>query len=123
VRLPDIRRLAAIDLHGAHGTRARRRVILAEFGFGAVGGTGLGVFVAAAGLGVGWTIFGVWLAGTCLNYVPLALQAVSLSRPGRLAAELGGADVRSELRRYTKAQFWIVVPLLFCVLAIVQRRG
>ena len=41
----DVRRLAALDLHGVAGTR-RRRLIRAEFVVGAVGCTGLGVWVA-----------------------------------------------------------------------------
>jgi hypothetical protein len=42
----DVRRLAALDLHGVAGTRRRRRLIRAEFVLGAVGCTGLGVGVA-----------------------------------------------------------------------------
>ncbi len=118
----EIRRLAAVDMYGARGTMLRRRVIVAEFVLGAVLGTALGVAVAASASALGWRVFGVWLAGGCLNYVPLALHAISLLRPGRLEAELAGVDVRQELRYYTKAQVWIVVPLLFVVLAIAQLR-
>jgi hypothetical protein len=123
MRPPDLRRLAAVDMVGGGWTRLRRRVILAEFVLGAAVGTALGVLVAVSASTLGWIVFGVWIAGACLNYVPLALHALSLSRPGRLEAELAGADVRSELRRYTKAQLWIVVPLLFVAVAPFQRRG
>jgi hypothetical protein len=119
----DVRRLAAVDMHGARGTTLRRRVIVAEFVLGAVLGTALGVAAAASASTIGWLLLGLWLAGACLNYVPLALHAISLSRSARLEEELAGVDVRRELRYYTKAQLWIAVPLLLDVLAIAQLRG
>jgi uncharacterized membrane protein len=116
----DLRRLAAVDMHGARGSLLRRRVIVAEFVLGAVVGTALGVAVAASASSAGWRVFGLWLVGACVNYVPLALHAISLSRPGRLDAELAGVDVPDELRYYTKAQLWIAVPALFVVLGVTQ---
>ncbi len=118
----DIRRLAAVDMHGSRGTQRRRRIIVAEFVLGAVVGTGIGVAIAVTAPSLGWRVFGVWIAGACLNYIPLALHALDLSRRRRLAAELDGVDVPAELRYYTKAQFWVAVPLLFVVLALVQQR-
>jgi hypothetical protein len=121
--LVDVRRLVAVDMHGSRGTLFRRRVILAEFVLGAILGTAVGVLVTAAATTLGGRVFGLWIAGACLNYVPLALHAISLSRPGRLDFELAGADIQHELRRYTRSQFWIAVPLLFVVLAVLQRRA
>ncbi|HEY7266275.1 MAG TPA: hypothetical protein VH501_01145 [Solirubrobacterales bacterium] len=118
----DVRRLAAVDMYGAAGSRIRRRVILAEFLLGAVIGSALGLFVLVAT--GGWmAVFGAWLLGACLNYVPLSLHALDLSRPGALERELRGVEVRAELRHYTKAQIWLFVPLVLVVLAIAQRRG
>jgi hypothetical protein len=54
----DIGRLAAVDMHGAHGTLLRRRIILSEFVLGAIAGTGLGAFLAVASSSVGWIVFG-----------------------------------------------------------------
>jgi hypothetical protein len=116
-----VRRLAAVDMHGAHGTRRRRRIITAEFVLGAVVGVALGALVIAGSDTIGLRLFGAWLVGVCLNYVPLALYALVLLRPGGLKDELAGVDVRSELRHYTVAQLWIAVPLLFVVLALLQR--
>ncbi len=90
---------------------------------GAVVGTGVGVLVAVSASSLGWRLFGVWVAGVGLNYVPLALHALSLSRGGSLAGELAGIDIPHHLRRYTKTQLWIVVPLLFAVLAVAQSAG
>jgi hypothetical protein len=118
----DARRLAAIDMHGAAGTSLRRRLIFAEFVLGAVGGLALGLWVATAASSGAAQLVGAWVAGVGVNYVPLALFAASLSRPGALNAELAGADVRAELRRYSYMQLWIVVPLLLAVLALRQTR-
>lgn len=118
----DVRRLAAVDMFGGRGTRRRRIVVVSEFVLGAVCGTVLGLVAATATSSLGWQVFGAWVAGACLNYVPLALHALSLLPGRRLEAELEGVDVRSELRYYTAAQLWIAVPLLFVALALVQLR-
>src|SRR5215472_19112271 len=73
VALVDVRRLAAIDMHGLAGTRLRRRVILAEFIAGAVGCLVIGLLTATRAPGLGWHVLGVWLAGVGVNYIPLAL--------------------------------------------------
>jgi hypothetical protein len=119
----DVRRLAAVDMHGAAGTRRRRRLVRAEFVLGAAGGIGLGVWAAAAAATAGWQLFGVWVAGIGVNYAALAWQAALLSRPGALEAELAGADLSRDLRRYSYLQLWVVVPLLLAVLALFQRNS
>jgi hypothetical protein len=118
----DVRRLAAVDMHGLEGRSYRARVILAEFVLGALVCVGLGLWLATQS-GVGSLIFGLWLAGAGLNYVPLSLHAIWFSRPGRLEAELAGADIRAELRYYTKAQLWVFVPLALVVFALRRGRG
>jgi hypothetical protein len=117
-----VRRLAAIDMHGLAGTVLRRRVILAEFIFGAAGCVVLGLLAATRAANPGWRLVGLWLVGIGINYVALALHAVSLSRTGALDAELEGVEVGSELRRYGLLQFWIAMPLLLAVLAVRQAR-
>ena len=113
----DVRRLAALDMWGSAGSMRRRRIIRAEFVIGVVGCTSLGLL--AIGRGSGWmVVLGIWLVGAGVNYVPLALHAQSLSRPGVLEAELAGVDVRSELRRAGLQQFWIAVPLAVAVFAL-----
>jgi len=113
----DVRRLAALDMHGLAGSRLRRSIIRAEFVLGAVVGVGVGIWVAVAGTTVGSQVFGAWIIGAGVNYAALAWQAVLLSRPGALEAELAGVDLGRELRRYSVLQFWIVVPVLLAVLA------
>jgi len=118
----DVRLLAALDLHGVRGTPFRRRIILAEFIGSLCAGVGIGVWIASAGGSLGWRVFGAWVAGVGLNYLPLTLHALSLLRGDRLVRELAGVDVGGELRRYSALQFWLAVPLLFVALALVQLR-
>jgi hypothetical protein len=117
----DVRRLAAVDMYGL-GTPLRRRVILVEFVLGATVGVALGVLAILIAPGPRGWLFGVWLTGVCLNYVPLAIHAARLHRPGVLEAELAGVDIPRELRHYTVVQLWILVPLLMVVLDLIQRR-
>lgn len=107
-------------MHGSAGSTRRRRIILAEFLIGAVVCIGLGLWALSPG-GMAATLFGLWLIGCGINYVPLSLHALSLSRPGALDAELRGVDIRSELRYYTRTQVWVFVPLAIVVLALLQR--
>jgi hypothetical protein len=116
----DVRRLAAIDMHGSKGSGLRSRIIVAEFVLGAVLLPVLGVGAVVSASGVGWTIFGLWLVGTGLNYVPLAYHAISFARRGTLGNELDGVDVPQELRYYTKAQAWVFVPLALVWFAVRQ---
>jgi hypothetical protein len=114
----DVRRLAAIDMYGTRGTTRRRRIILAEFVAGVVVMVAFGVWLAAYASGLGGRAFGIWMIGAGLNYGPLAVYAIALSRAGALDAELAGVDTDRELRRYSGLQFWIFVPLSLVVFAV-----
>ena len=65
-------------------------------------------------------VIGAWLVGIALNYVPLAFHAFRLSRHGALEAELAGVDARTELRRYSRRQFVIAIPLALLVMSFLQ---
>src|SRR5262245_36368074 len=115
----DVRRLAALDMWGSKGSIRRRTVIRAEFVLGAVGCTALGLLAIVRGSG--WIdLVGFWLVGAGINYVPLALQAQSLSRPGVLEAELAGLDVPRELRRAGVRQFSIALPFVVAIFALMS---
>ena len=116
----DVRRLAAVDMWGSAGVRWRRWVILIEFLLGVVGGGALGIGLIVARDGFLGRLLGAWLIGVALNYVPLAVHALALIRPNALEAELTGVDVYQELRHYTTAQFWVVVPVLLVILGARQ---
>jgi hypothetical protein len=117
----DVRRLAAVDLHGAAGRPVRRRIILAEFVLGLVLMVAVGIWMLFFTRSVGWWVLGAWFVGVGLNYLPLSLHALDLSRPGRLEAELAGADLGAEGRLYTRVQLWVFVPLALVVFALRRR--
>jgi hypothetical protein len=122
MQLPDVRRLAALDMHGVAGRVVRKRLIGAEFVFATVGCLGLGLWLAIAAAAGGQAL-GAWLAGVGVNYAVLTWHAASLWPRDKLAAELAAVDVPAELRQYSVAQLWIVVPMLFAALAVAQRRS
>ena len=120
--LPNIRLLAALDLHGLAGGPVRRWLVLGEFVLATLLGLALGILILVkTGSAGGWAI-GAWATAIGLNYLPLALHALSLLRPGALTAALEGVDIPKELRRYSVLQAWVLVPLVFPVLALVQLR-
>jgi hypothetical protein len=117
----NVRRLAALDMHGARGTLRRRRVILGEFALGIVGGVGLGLWALTWASATG-VILGIWLLGVAANYVPLTAHLVALWRRDALSAELAGVDLRAEFAFYSRAQFWVLVPFWIARLALAQAR-
>lgn len=113
----NVRRFAAIDMWGRRGTILRRRIVLAEFAAAAAGGLALGGWVVTSPVLVG-QVFGAWIIGASLNYVPLAAHALALSRAGALDAELADVDVGRETRRYGVFQALLLVPLSMVVLSL-----
>ena len=107
----NVRRLAAIDMHGTRGTARRKRVIVVEFTAALAVTVALDTWLVMGASGLGTRIIGIWLIGAGLHYAPLAAFAISLSRPGALEAELANVDTGRELRRYGVLQLWILVPL------------
>jgi hypothetical protein len=117
----NVRRLAAIDMHGTTGAARRKRLVLAEFTAALAAAVALGTWVVIAASGLGTRIFGIWMIGAGLNYAPLAAFAISLSRPGALEAELSDVDTGRELRRYSVLQLWILVPLSLIAMTVQGR--
>jgi hypothetical protein len=116
----NARRLAAVDMYGSAGVLWRRWVILGEFLLGLVGGLALGLYLIFSASAPGPVVFGVWVLGAGLNYLPLAVHALTLVAPGALERELDGVDLRAELRYYSVRQLWLVVPLLFLGLELAR---
>jgi len=104
---------------GTAGTPRRRRLIRAEFIVGAAGCTALGALSLVSG-GVWPDLLGVWLVGVGVNYIPLTLQALALSKPGALEEELLGLDLRRELRRAGVRQLWIALPFAVAIAALLE---
>ena len=118
--LIDVRRLAAIDMYGRHGSKRRRRLVLAEFVLAAIDIPLLGLAIVLAASSAPRVLLGAYLIGVGLNFVPLALHGISMSRASRLGTELADVDVAAELRRYTAKQLFIGIPLLVLTLGVVQ---
>jgi hypothetical protein len=118
----DVKRFAALDMHGARGTARRRRVVLAEFIIGAAATVALGAWFVIGAPGLFYHVLGIWVIGAGLNYVPLAAYAISLSRPAALETELAGVDTGQELRRYSVRQLWLLVPLALIVMTVRGRK-
>ncbi|MBQ1039358.1 hypothetical protein [Micromonospora sp. C81] len=114
----NVRRLAAVDMHGTRGTARRQRIILTEFLVGVVAMVALGIWLLASSSSLGSRAIGLWFTGAGLNYAPLSIHAIALTRPGALDAELTGVDIDRELRRYTVLQLWVFVPLALVVFAV-----
>lgn len=119
----DVRRLAALDLHGWSGTHRRRWIVLFEFAGASLGGLGLGLWTLAAATSPRVRLFGLAMIGIGCNFVPLTLYAVRARRQGTLSAELEGVDLGPELRRYSLLALWLVVPFLVAALSVIQRRS
>ncbi|MDN3517505.1 hypothetical protein QWY84_07790 [Aquisalimonas lutea] len=115
--------MAAIDMHGLKGGVIRRKIITAEYLLGATVGPAIGLIAVDNSTSIGWTLFGLWIAGGCLNYIPLAIHALLLLRQRALEVELSNVNVRCALRFYTAAQLWLAVPILFVVTSIPQALG
>jgi hypothetical protein len=79
----NVRRLAAIDMYGTRGTTRRRRFILAEFFAGGIAMVAFGGWLLASSAGLGSRALGLWIVGAGINYAPLTVYSVNLSRPGR----------------------------------------
>jgi hypothetical protein len=114
----SVRRLAAIDMYGAKGKLFRRRLVLVEFVAAMPVCLFLSSFLILNGDSVALVIIGIWIALVGANYAPLAIYAIDFSWGSRLFEELNAVDVRREMRYYSMAQFWVLVPLLFVLLAL-----
>ena len=96
-------------------------MILCEFALGTVGSAALGAWALTWGGAIG-VILGVWLLGLAANYLPLTVHVLALWRQPALDAELTGVDLHTELRNYTRAQVWVLVPFWVAGLALAQAR-
>ena len=121
--LIDVRRLAAIDMYGRRGSKRRRQLVITEFVLAAIDVPLLGVATLLAASSAPWALLGAYLIGVGLNYVPLVLHAISLSRDGRLDAELFDVDLEAELRRYTAKQLFTGIPMMLLILGAMQFAG
>jgi hypothetical protein len=123
-RIINVRKLAALDiaLHGAP-------LILFEFAAAIAIGAALGIWLTSTALPVSQgaalfrLVFGVYLLCGAINYVPLLLYSIAVTRRGsarqEAAAELAEKDGRSA-RRYGMQSLLLILPLVIPALALAQ---
>ncbi|HLI71778.1 MAG TPA: hypothetical protein VKV19_18625 [Ktedonobacteraceae bacterium] len=115
----DMRKLTALGivLHGS-------KCIFAEFAGAVILGVGLGVLMlstyrthpASPGF---MGLVPLWIA---LNYVPLLLYAIDVTRRGSAWQEVAFELEQKEfyVRKYTFQSAWVLLPLAVPILALVQ---
>ncbi len=118
----NVRKLAALDI-AFHGPS----LVLAEFAGAVILGAGLGVLMLTTSLHdpthlVSPGFIGLMPLWIALNYVPLLLYAIDITRRKsarqEVAFELEHKDLYT--RKYMLQSFWLLLPLVVPVLSIVQ---
>jgi len=117
----NVRKLAAIDLFFLGP-----RLILAEFGIGVFGSLALGLMSVWQGThrfnSMWMVLFGVYLIFIGVNYIPLLLHAIDISRRGSAHQEIADeSDTQKTFLKYRRQSLWLLVPLAIPVAAILQR--
>src|ERR1700732_398278 len=115
----NIRKLAAIDLEFLGP-----KLILTEFGLGALGSALVGILTLRAGIyrfhSPRMIVLGAYLLFLGINYVPLLLHAIDMVCHGgagqEIADELG--DKRAAFRKYRRQSLLLLLPLLVPAAAI-----
>lgn len=122
----DPRRLAELDT-----AFLGRRVIVAEFALGVIGGAALGLLSLVYGWSHrlpirSWTwLIGIELTAISINYLPLLIEALRLygDRARIEAARVAIKQAPEEARSYGLRQGWILVPGAVVAFALMGRAG
>lgn len=115
------RKLAAIDI-----AFLGSRFIIAEFAAGVLLCAGLGMFVFLRRHGsFAQLLLGLYLISLGVNYVPMLIYAIAITRAKSARLELGEEleDKRSAMAKYRRQSVLLLVPLLVPIVALTQRPG
>ena len=116
----NARKLAAIDL-----VFLGPKVIIVEFAIGILFSAALGVFVLLRGHGsLVQVVLGLYLISIGINYVPMLIYAIAISKANSARAELGSEldNQRAAMAKYRRQSLWLLVPLSVPVVVITQTR-
>lgn len=115
----NVRKLVALDMV-LHGTK----LIVSEFVLTVALGLVFGLLSLVRGHAIWQIVLGVGLLALALNYAPLLMYAIFIARNGSAAEEVRSelSKGRSEVMRYTRQSFLLVIPLVVPLLAIYQAR-
>lgn len=113
----NVRKLSALDivLHGS-------KLIIAEFAVAVILPAAIGGLSLARGhAAFGWA-FALYMFSLSLNYLPLLLHAIAITRSGDPKSEVEDElrNIRQSGRRYGMQSLLLLVPLLVFVLALIQ---
>ena len=115
----DLRKLVAIDV-----VFLGSKFIIAEFSGGVLLCIALGTFVLFRSDSFGQLTLGLYLVSLGINYVPMLIYAVVITRGETARAEMGGElnDERRAMAKYRRQSLLLLVPLLVPIIALGQER-
>jgi hypothetical protein len=115
----NARKLAAIDL-----VFLGSKLIIAEFAGGVLLCIALGTFVLFRGHSFWQLALGLYLISLGINYVPMLVYAVAITKGQSARAEMGDElnDKRRAMAKYRRQSILLLVPLLVPILALTQER-
>jgi len=116
----DARKLVAIDL-----VFLGAKVIIVEFAIGILFSAALGVFVLLRGHGsLVQVVLGLYLISIGINYVPMLIYAIAITKANSARAELGSEldNKGAAMAKYRRQSLWLLVPLSVPVIVITQTR-
>ncbi|HEY1471334.1 MAG TPA: hypothetical protein VGF61_20015 [Candidatus Acidoferrum sp.] len=113
------RKLAAIDI-----VFLGSKFIIAEFAGGVILCVALGTFVLLRGNSFWQSALGLYFISLGINYVPMLIYAVVITRDGSARAEMCDelTDKRRAMAKYRRQSILLLVPLLVPMVALGQER-
>jgi hypothetical protein len=114
------RKLAAIDI-----VFLGSKLIIAEFAAGVLLSVALGAFVLFRAHSFCQFALGIYLITLGINYVPMLVYAVTITREQSALAELGDElkEKHRAMAKYRRESIVLLVPLLVPILALAQERS
>ena len=113
------RKLAAIDI-----VFLGSKLIIAEFAGGVLLCVALGTFVLFRGHSFWQFALGLYFVSLGINYVPLLVYAVAITRGQSARVEMGDEliDERRAMAKYRRQSILLLVPLPVPILALARER-
>lgn len=114
------RKLAAIDI-----VFLGSKVIIGEFAGGVLLSVALGTFVLFRANSFWQIALGLYLISLGINYVPMLVYAVAVTKGQSARAEMGDElkEKRRAMAKYRRESVLLLVPLLVPILALVQEKS
>ena len=113
------RKLAAIDI-----AFLGSRFIIVEFAGGVLLCSALGAFILSRAGSLWQVVLGLYIILLGINYVPMLVYAVAITRGKSALAEMGDElnDKRRAMVKYRRQSLCLLVPLLVPIVAVGGRR-